>query len=90
MLGDEEDLRRLCEKARARGMHVMLDGVFNHTGNNSRYFNALGAYPSLGAAQSPESPYYDWYSSPPLAGPVRLLVGHPHPPRRQREPPQLH
>ena len=62
MLGDEEDLRRLCEKARARGMHVMLDGVFNHTGNNSRYFNALGAYPSLGAAQSPESPYYDWYS----------------------------
>ena len=62
MLGDEEDLRRLCEKARARGMHVMLDGVFNHTGNNSRYFNALGSYPSLGAAQSPESPYYDWYS----------------------------
>ena len=40
----------------------MLDGVFNHTGNNSRYFNALGSYPSLGAAQSPESPYYDWYS----------------------------
>ena len=40
----------------------MLDGVFNHTGNHSRCFNALGSYPSLGAAQSPESPYYDWYS----------------------------
>ena len=62
MLGTEEDLRRLCDKAHALGMRVMLDGVFNHTGNNSRYFNALGTYPSLGAAQSPESPYYDWYS----------------------------
>ena len=62
MLGTEEDLRRLCDKAHALGMRVMLDGVFNHTGNNSRYFNALGTYPSLGAAQSPESPYYDWYN----------------------------
>ena len=61
MLGDEEDFRRLCEKAHELGMRVMLDGVFNHTGNNSRYFNALGQYPTLGAAQSMESPYYDWY-----------------------------
>ena len=61
MLGDEEDFRRLCDKAHELGMRVMLDGVFNHTGNNSRYFNALGQYPTLGAAQSKESPYYDWY-----------------------------
>ena len=62
MLGTEEDLRRLCKKARDLGIHVMLDGVFNHTANNSRYFNALDAYPSLGAAQSQESPYYHWYN----------------------------
>lgn len=62
MLGDEEDLRRLCEKAHALGMRVMLDGVFNHTGNNSRYFNALGEYSTLGAAQSTDSPYYAWYN----------------------------
>ena len=62
MLGTEEDLRRLCAKAKEKGIHVMLDGVFNHTGSNSRYFNALGQYPSLGAAQSKESPYYKWYS----------------------------
>ena len=62
MLGTEEDLRRLCEKARQRGIHIMLDGVFNHTGSNSRYFNALGSYPSLGAAQSQDSPYYGWYN----------------------------
>lgn len=61
MLGEEDDLRRLCEKAHALGMRVMLDGVFNHTANNSRYFNALGQYPTLGAAQSTDSPYYPWY-----------------------------
>ena len=62
MLGTEEDFTRLCTKAHALGIRVMLDGVFNHTGNNSRYFNALGTYPSLGAAQSQESPYYPWYN----------------------------
>ncbi len=61
MLGTEEDLRRLCAKAKERGIHVMLDGVFNHTGDNSRYFNARGSYPTLGAAQSKDSPYYTWY-----------------------------
>ncbi len=62
MLGDEADFRQLCEEAHRRGMRVMLDGVFNHTGNDSRYFNAKGFYPDLGAAQSTESPYYGWYS----------------------------
>ena len=62
MLGTEEDFRRLCRKARGLGMRVMLDGVFNHTGSNSRYFNAEGEYPGLGAAQSKDSPYYQWYT----------------------------
>lgn len=62
MLGNEEDFRRLCKKVHAKGMHIMLDGVFNHTGNNSRYFNALGEYDTLGAAQSKDSPYYPWFN----------------------------
>ena len=62
MLGTEADFRRLCGKAHALGIRVMLDGVFNHTGSNSRYFNADGAYPDLGAAQSRDSSYYPWYS----------------------------
>ena len=61
MLGTEEDFRTLCGQAHRRGMRVVLDGVFNHTGNVSRYFNADGFYPDLGAAQSQESPYYNWY-----------------------------
>ena len=62
MLGTEEDFRRLCEKAHSLGLRIMLDGVFNHTGSNSRYFNANGTYPDLGAVQSMESPYYPWYA----------------------------
>ena len=62
MLGTEEDFRQLCREAKQRGIRVMLDGVFNHTGSVSRYFNADGYYPDLGAAQSPSSPYAAWYS----------------------------
>ena len=61
MLGTEEDFRTLCAEAKRRGIRVMLDGVFNHTGSQSRYFNADGFYPTLGAAQSKESPYYNWF-----------------------------
>ena len=42
-------------------MRVILDGVFNHTGSQSVYFNADGWYPTLGAAQSQDSPWYSWY-----------------------------
>ena len=62
MLGTEEDFQALCSEAKRRGMRVILDGVFNHTGSQSLYFNADGFYPTLGAAQSQESPYFDWFS----------------------------
>ena len=62
LLGNEEDFKTLCAKAKERGIRVILDGVFNHTGSQSIYFNADGFYPSLGAAQSQDSPYSDWFS----------------------------
>ena len=46
----------------AMGIRILLDGVFSHTGSDSRYFNRYGTYPTLGAFQSSESPYYEWYS----------------------------
>lgn len=61
LLGNEEDFRTLCAEAAMRGMRVVLDGVFNHTGYDSRYFNARGRYDSVGAHQSQDSPYYRWY-----------------------------
>ena len=61
MLGTEEDFRALCAEAHALGIRVILDGVFNHNGKDSRYFNADGRYGTVGAAQSQDSPYYPWF-----------------------------
>jgi len=62
MLGTEDDFSLLCKEANRRGMRVVLDGVFNHTGSDSVYFNKDGRYDSLGAYQSKDSPYYSWYN----------------------------
>ena len=61
MLGTEEDFRALCAEAHDLGIRVILDGVFNHNGKDSRYFNADGRYGTVGAAQSQDSPYYPWF-----------------------------
>ena len=60
-LGTNEDLAQVCRAFHDAGLRVMLDGVFNHTGFVSRYFNGDGFYPEPGAAQSKDSPYYPWY-----------------------------
>ncbi len=64
--GGEPALDHLLAEARARGMHVILDGVFNHTGDDSRYFDRYGLYKvagnsPVGALQDKKSPYRDWY-----------------------------
>lgn len=62
MFGDEETFSRLCCEAKKRGIRIILDGVFNHTGDDSLYFNKYGNYEGLGAYQSKESPYYTWFN----------------------------
>lgn len=59
--GGEKALKALIKEIKKRGMHLVLDGVFNHTGDDSVYFNRYGRYDSVGAYQSKESPYYNWY-----------------------------
>lgn len=61
LLGTEDDFKRLLNAAHEKGMKIILDGVFNHSGADSLYFNKFGTYDSLGAYQSKSSPYYDWY-----------------------------
>ncbi len=61
MFGDEETFKELCAKAKEMGIRIILDGVFNHTGSDSKYFNRDGHYDSVGAYQSKESPFYTWY-----------------------------
>ena len=62
MLGTVEDFRAMCEAAHARDIKVILDGVYSHTGSDSLYLNKNGTFPGKGAYQSPESPYYSWYT----------------------------
>ena len=61
MFGDEEIFKDLCNEAEKIGIKIILDGVFSHTGSDSKYFNKFGNYNSLGAYQSLQSPYYRWY-----------------------------
>ena len=61
MLGTMEDFTRLCNAAHERGMRVILDGVFSHTGSNSLYFDKNRAFGGNGAYCSQQSPYYSWY-----------------------------
>ena len=62
LLGTEAKFKELIQKAKDSGIDIMLDGVFNHTGADSIYFNKFGNYDSLGAYQSMQSPYFNWYT----------------------------
>lgn len=59
--GTEADFIALTQAAKCLGIRVILDGVFSHTGADSRYFNRFATYDGAGAYQSPDSPYAKWY-----------------------------
>ena len=62
LLGDERALEKLVKSAESYGIHIILDGVFSHTGDDSVYFNKYSRYDSVGAYNSENSPYSSWYS----------------------------
>lgn len=63
--GTLHDWLDLVRAAKARGMHILIDGAFEDTGSDSLYFNRFGAYPPHGAWQqyrgTARSPFYQWY-----------------------------
>ena len=61
-------LKSLCNNAHRMGMKVILDAVFNHTGDDSVYFNRYGTYNTVGACQSTESEYYNFYKRECICG----------------------
>ena len=62
LLGTEEDLKNLFDEAKEKGVGIVLDGVFNHTGDDSVYFNKYENYPTVGAYNSKRSQYFGWYN----------------------------
>jgi glycosidase len=62
-LGGDAAYAQLLAAAHAKGIKIILDGVFNHTSSDSRYFDKYHRYPDVvGACESASSPYRDWYT----------------------------
>ena len=61
MFGTEKEFKELVSKAKDLGMGIIIDGVYNHTGSDSIYFNRYGRFDTLGAYRSKESKFYKWY-----------------------------
>jgi hypothetical protein len=62
IFGDADLFNTLTEELATRNMHLILDGVFNHTSSDSLYFDRYSRYDALGACESPDSPYREWYT----------------------------
>lgn len=60
--GGDKALEYLIKEAEKYGIKVILDGVFNHTGDDSLYFDKYKKYGGLGAYNSQKSPYFEWYN----------------------------
>ncbi len=61
MFGGDEAFDHLVKNAKERGIGIILDGVFNHTGDDSIYFNKYKKYGEDGAYNDPKSQYAGWY-----------------------------
>ncbi len=62
MFGAEKDFVDLIRLAKEKNINIICDGVFNHTGDDSIYFNKFATYKNVGAYQSKSSPFYDWFN----------------------------
>ena len=67
-LGDRKDWDKLVRDAKALGIRVILDGVFNHTSSDSPLFDRYHNFASVGACESISSQYRPWYRFRPPVG----------------------
>ncbi len=61
-LGGDAAFTSLAAAAKIEGIHLVLDGVFNHASSDSLYFDRYHRYPSLGACEAVGSPWRSWFS----------------------------
>lgn len=60
-LGDAQTFKRLTEEAAKRGIRIINDITPDHSGDDSIYFDVKGAYETVGAHESIDSAFFDWY-----------------------------
>lgn len=66
--GTQKDWENLVKHTQQRGMRIILDGVFNHLSSDSPFFDRYHHYDAVGACESADSPYRDWFNFRPPAG----------------------
>jgi glycosidase len=60
--GTQKDWDSLAKHAKARGIRIILDGVFNHMSSDSAFFDRYHHYATVGACESPTSAYRAWFT----------------------------
>jgi glycosidase len=58
--GTRQDLRNLVDAAHERGLYVLLDVIYNHSGNNWFYENNGTAHTTLPYRYHPPYPFHSW------------------------------
>ncbi|MDY0125139.1 MAG: alpha amylase N-terminal ig-like domain-containing protein, partial [Anaerolineaceae bacterium] len=61
MFGTQAEYDALIAGLELRGMHLIVDGVFNHVSSDSKYLDRYERYPEVGACESHDSIYRDWF-----------------------------
>jgi glycosidase len=69
--GSRQDLRDLVDAAHARGMYVILDIIYNHSGNNWFYDDHGRAVNTMPYRFAPPYNFYSWRSQ--LGMPTRMI-----------------
>ncbi|HET9435555.1 MAG TPA: alpha-amylase family glycosyl hydrolase, partial [Candidatus Limnocylindrales bacterium] len=73
--GTQKDWENLVKHADRLGIRIILDGVFNHMSSDSPLFDRYGHYPTVGACESADSPYRDWFRFTDVAAGAGPCVG---------------
>jgi len=60
-LGTLKEFKTLVTEADKRGIHIILDGVFNHMSSDSPFFDRYHHYSDIGACESPTSQWRAWF-----------------------------
>jgi glycosidase len=88
-LGSLADFEAMVAAANAHGIHILLDGVFNHVSSDSTYFDryqrynaagsltspGVGANDGSGACEAASSPYRSWFYLPAIGAPAEDTDG---------------
>ncbi len=60
--GTNEEFKNFVREAHSKGIKVVVDGVFNHTGSWHRWFDRAGQYDTTGAFEDKNSAWADFYN----------------------------